>query len=329
MERGAENLQRKGEQPAVADEGNAEQAVAHPREYVEEVELELQKIYDGIVALMDEPVVLQKQAPTIQEVLKTIEFTQVQYVDEIVDEPVVMQGQVPTTQTVKKTVDASRVQFPDRVVNDPVGMQVPVTQERIVEVTDVPVPRVMEETAEVETLKSQRSKGESTLLADNKFASKLDGGCAAQAPEWKELRGLRDEELVTIRDINKLLDDYNELIPEWLNSVKGVVDSEELPLNIYRETLQQNEILRLIKMNLAKKYLEMLAEIAELNDDYKKFYEQFVKCMKLGIHENSVDGVEIAELLRFNTSKPGDEQISFEEYVDRMKEGQNDICYIT
>ena len=70
-------------------------------------------------------------------------------------------------------------------------------------------------------------------------------------------------------------------------------------------------------------------EIAELNDDNKKFYEQFVKCMKLGIRENSVDDFEIAELLMFNTSKSGDEQISFKEYVDRMKEGQHDNYHIT
>ena len=76
---------------------------------------------------------------------------------------------------------------------------------------------------------------------------------------------------------------------------------------------------RVIKMNLAKKYLEMLSEIAEQKDDCEKSYEQFVKCMKL----------EIAGLLRFNTSKPGDEQISFKEYVDRMKERRNDIFYIT
>ena len=120
-----------------------------------------------------------------------------------------------------------------------------------------------------------------------------------------------------------------ELIPKWLNVVRGVVDSEDLPLNVYRETLLRNKILRVIKKNHVTKYLEILAEIAELNDAYKKFYEQFVKCVKLGIHENSVDGVEIAELLRFNTSKFGDEQISLKEYVDRMKEGQNDIFYIT
>merc|ERR1719162_1357530 len=70
-------------------------------------------------------------------------------------------------------------------------------------------------------------------------------------------------------------------------------------------------------------------EIAEKKDDYKKFYEQFSKPMKLGIHEDSTNRTKIAELLRFNTSKSGDEQISLKEYVDRMKEGQNDIYYIT
>merc|ERR1712079_301771 len=119
-----------------------------------------------------------------------------------------------------------------------------------------------------------------------------------------------------------IMDDCDELMPEWLNFVKGVVDSEDLPLNISRETLQQNKILRVIKKNLVKKCLEMFAEIAEKKDDYKKFYEQFGKCLKLGVHEDSTNRTKVAELLRFHTSKSGDEQIS-------LKEGQNDIYYIT
>ena len=229
-----------------------EQSAMHATEYVAKAGTELREIRDGTFAPMDtnlnpaastgELKVFYCKAPMIQKVLKTVEFPQVQHVDEIVDEPVVMQGQVPTTQTVQKTVEASQVQFPDRVAD------VPVVSRR-----QVPGPLIQEEIVEV------------------------------------------------IR----------------------VVDSEDLPLNISGETLLQNEIMRVIKKNHVTKYLEML----ELNDAYKKFYEQFVKCVKLGIHENSVDGVEIAQLLRFNTSKPGDEQISLKEYVDRMKEGQNDIFF--
>merc|ERR1719214_352028 len=158
-----------------------------------------------------------------------------------------------------------------------------------------------------------------------------------------------------------ITDEFEDLMPRWLSFIRGVVDSEDLPLNVSREMLQTSKVLKVIKKKLVTKTLEMIRKIAEKkrksdddkedeekegeeeeeekesdpstdiedHDDYITFWKEFSKAIKLGLYEDSSNRTKLAKLLRFYSSKSGDNFTSLEKYISRMKKGQKSIYYIS
>merc|ERR1712196_687960 len=143
-----------------------------------------------------------------------------------------------------------------------------------------------------------------------------------------------------------ITDEFEDLVPRYLNFLRGVADSDDLPLNVSRETLQQHKVLKVMGKKLVRKALQMLRELAtahEKDDDdddedeeeegggadpYVKFWEAFGKNIKLGIIEDSANRSKLTKLLRFKSSKSGDGWVSFEQYFENMKDFQKSIFYL-
>ena len=126
-------------------------------------------------------------------------------------------------------------------------------------------------------------------------------------------------------------DKFEDLMPRWLKFVRGVVDSNDLPLNVSREILQKSKVLSIINKRLVRKSLDMIREIMEDEDEskYIMFWNNFGKYLKVGIVEDDANRKDLAPLLRFFSSKSGEEYTSLDHYVENMPEGQKAIYYVT
>ncbi|CAH8539779.1 unnamed protein product [Schistosoma intercalatum] len=124
-----------------------------------------------------------------------------------------------------------------------------------------------------------------------------------------------------------IADAADDLLPKYLAFVFGIVDSDELPLNVSREMLQQNKLLKLIKIRLVKKVLQMISELSE--SQFKNFWKEYSVNIKLGIIDDLPNRTKLSKFLRFWTSNSTENQSSLADYVSRMKNGQEDIYYLT
>merc|ERR1711881_761882 len=150
-------------------------------------------------------------------------------------------------------------------------------------------------------------------------------------------------------------DKFEELLPRYLNFVKGVVDSDDLPLNVSREQLQQSKIMKVISKKLVRKILELMKKLAKEEDSgdededeekedeeegeekekkdeesgWSKFYKEFAKNLKMGCYEDDSNRSKLSKLLRFTTSKSEGKEISLDKYLDRMAESQESIYYMS
>ena len=115
---------------------------------------------------------------------------------------------------------------------------------------------------------------------------------------------------------------FDELLPRYLNFVRGVVDSDDLPLNVSREQLQQNKIMKVISKKLVRKVLELMKRLT-------KFWKEFNKNLKMGCYEDDSNRSKLSKLLRFATTKSEGKEISLDKYLDRMQETQESIYYMS
>ena len=254
-----------------------------------------QKMY--IDEIIDEPIVAQRQVPTAQIVRKTEVGSLVQLLDRVLDVPVVMRRQVPCPsmpqeqilERVVEETDVSVSSVKEEIIEVAQhGPQEHVKNHTVEHAVDVPVRVIMQIRAEkcLEMFTEIAELNNDHKKFYEQFVKCMKLGIHENSVDEFEIADLlrsntsklEDEKINWKEYVDRMKD---ELILDWLNFVKGVVDSEDVPLNISGETLRQNKILRVIKKKLAKKCLEMFAECVERKDDFEKCYELFWYVLKI------------------------------------------------